>query len=296
MKPLEPYIMKKVVVLRESDTAFVAAKAMKARRIGCVIVMGGAGDVKGVVTDRDLVESVLASEMGPNTRLRDLMSRPIRSVSEDEGVEAALEVMKKYGIRRVPVTKKMGQHLKCVGMVSLDDLIAAKAVSLQDLSQIVKNQIVSRQSYWKIEAPNGAHFITEVAKSFYQERAEVENFVYFMFESIFRRLHYSSAIQFMLQLPTEVQEQLIHLEPGPDVSITGQYMVKKTAELLKMPAAGAVKSLQKAWSVFTQFSDQSEIENVIVQLPDDIQLLLNDSASPLRFIHADTEQLLKGRV
>ncbi len=63
------------------DTVVRAARAMTERRVGAATVLEGAR-VVGVVTERDVMEKVVAAGGDPSTtRVRDIMSSPALSVS-----------------------------------------------------------------------------------------------------------------------------------------------------------------------------------------------------------------------
>ena len=67
------------------DTVVRAARAMTERRVGAATVLEGTG-VVGVVTERDVMEKVVAAGGDPNTtRVRDIMSSPARLSGKSGG-------------------------------------------------------------------------------------------------------------------------------------------------------------------------------------------------------------------
>jgi CBS domain-containing protein len=100
------------------DTAADAAHMMKDHSIGDVIVLDG-GQVVGLVTDRDLVVRVIADDLEPQkTRIGDICSRDVVSVSMDDDADHAVELMIQHAIRRIPVVETG----TAVGMVTMGDL------------------------------------------------------------------------------------------------------------------------------------------------------------------------------
>src|SRR5262245_31117937 len=99
-------------------TVMEAALAMREREIGDVVILEG-GRLCGILTDRDIVVRALALGNDPyETRVADICSRQLTTVSPDESVHQAVQLMRQKAIRRLPVEE--GGHV--VGIVSLGDL------------------------------------------------------------------------------------------------------------------------------------------------------------------------------
>lgn len=106
------------VALDASEPVDEAARRMKAEDIGDVIVLQD-GQICGVVTDRDIVVRVLAEGRDPNqTQLGEVCSREVASVSPDDDLTAAGDLMRDRAVRRVPVV----ENGRPVGIVSIGDL------------------------------------------------------------------------------------------------------------------------------------------------------------------------------
>jgi CBS domain-containing protein len=102
----------------DPDTSVVdAAKKMSEREIGDVLVQNGV-DVC-IVTDRDVVVRVVAEGRDPaNTRVRDVCTTTVETVTPDTPIATAVGLMRDKAIRRLPVV----EDGKAVGIVSLGDL------------------------------------------------------------------------------------------------------------------------------------------------------------------------------
>ncbi|HEX2272583.1 MAG TPA: CBS domain-containing protein [Acidimicrobiales bacterium] len=106
------------VALDASEPVVEAARRMKDQDIGDVIVVEG-GQVCGVVTDRDIVVRVLAEGRDPSqTRLGEVCSRDVATVSPGDDLTTAGDLMRDRAIRRVPVV----EDGRPVGIVSIGDL------------------------------------------------------------------------------------------------------------------------------------------------------------------------------
>jgi len=114
-----------------------AAALMRDLDVGVIPVAEG-DELLGLVTDRDLTLRVLAERKDPAAvRLGDIATKAPVTVSPDEKLSTAREVMSEHRIRRLPVMK--GNRL--VGILSLGDVALADASeravgeALEDISE-----------------------------------------------------------------------------------------------------------------------------------------------------------------
>jgi len=80
----------------------------------------------GMITDRDIAIRAVAEGLGPDTRVRSIMSTDLRWCFEDEDVEDVAEQMADHKIRRLPV---LSREKRLIGVVSLGDLSQADGAS-----------------------------------------------------------------------------------------------------------------------------------------------------------------------
>lgn len=124
-------IQRTVATLDERSTALQAAQVMTERFIGSVVVTG-AGRVKGIFTERDLVKRVIAAGRDPGgAHLGEVMREDLVHVGPHESVENCLELMREHRCRHLLVFD--GEE--CVGIVSLRDLVA---LMLEEKEQLIQ--------------------------------------------------------------------------------------------------------------------------------------------------------------
>jgi CBS domain-containing protein len=128
-------ICNRIVMVAERDMSLVqAAQLMRDHHVGCLVVVDetGAGRlVAGMLTDRDIVTAVIAQEVDPNTlRVEDVMTSDVVTALEEDSVMDMLGLMRRKGLRRIPVTTP-GRALQ--GLVTLDDLLEIFAEQLRAL-------------------------------------------------------------------------------------------------------------------------------------------------------------------
>lgn len=108
--------------LASSTSVAEAARAMRERDIGVVVVMEG-GELAGIVTDRDIVVRAVARDLDAGTTpLRDVCTRDPVTVAPDEDVEGAVALMREHAVRRLPVVD--GGEI--VGILSIGDLAVSE--------------------------------------------------------------------------------------------------------------------------------------------------------------------------
>lgn len=97
------------------------AKKMRLEDIGSIPV-GKNDRLVGMITDRDICCRGIGN--GRDTKklsAKDVMSKPILYCREDQDIEAAVRIMKKGQVRRLPV---INAKKRMVGMLSLGDISA----------------------------------------------------------------------------------------------------------------------------------------------------------------------------
>ncbi len=106
------------VYVKPSEPLSSAAKKMKNNGIGGVLVMDG-DKLCGIVTDRDIVVRAIAEGKNPDTtKVGDVCSPNLTTLSPEDKVEDAIQLMRAKAIRRIPIVKDG----KAVGVLSIGDL------------------------------------------------------------------------------------------------------------------------------------------------------------------------------
>jgi CBS domain-containing protein len=106
------------VTVQMRDTITAAARTMRDANIGDVVVLEN-GQVRGILTDRDIVVRALAEGRDPTqTAVGDICSRELTTLSPHDAIGDAMAVMRDKALRRLPVVEEG----RPVGIVSLGDL------------------------------------------------------------------------------------------------------------------------------------------------------------------------------
>jgi PAS domain S-box-containing protein len=138
-------VMSRNVATASPDALVVsAAKVMAEKKISCLVVMDRQ-DVAGILTETDVLRRVVRN--GKNfyrTKLAQIMSSPVETVSSDLSVLDASEIMGEKHIKRLPVL----EGSKLVGIVTQTDLVQAlTSYGLwKDISEVMSLNVAGIQS------------------------------------------------------------------------------------------------------------------------------------------------------
>jgi len=130
-KPLKDILNRDVITIGPTASVSEAAYLMMREEIGSLVVVDDERFPVGIITDRDLVISVIAG--GKNSEkviVEEVMTKDLVYIDESANIMDILSTLSEYSIRRMPVTKDG----KLTGIVSVDDLIVVIATELSDLA------------------------------------------------------------------------------------------------------------------------------------------------------------------
>jgi CBS domain-containing protein len=115
---------KDVTVIQEDETIRQAAERLAQDDIGILPICDNNKQIKGVLTDRDIVVNVIARGKDPNTtRAREMEQGEVITLRPDDSIEHARDLMAQRQVRRLPVV----ENGRVVGMVSQADIAKSTA-------------------------------------------------------------------------------------------------------------------------------------------------------------------------
>lgn len=123
---------KKLVIasLKRNPSALDVAKLMIKNKVGSVVLVDTGGKPVGIVTERDLLKKVSASNKpAKSIAAKSIMSSPVVSIKSYDSAETAAAVMAKKKIKRVVVVEDDGS---CAGVISATDVARKLARILAD--------------------------------------------------------------------------------------------------------------------------------------------------------------------
>ena len=138
MRPVSDHYEREVASIASHAGIRDAVEAMRDAGVGSLVVVDGESHPVGILTDRDLLERVIAESRDVGaTRVSDVMSSPLHTATPDEPLDRVVQVMSSKAVRRVPIVRDG----KLVGLVTLDDALATLSDELHELSAASRRAI-----------------------------------------------------------------------------------------------------------------------------------------------------------
>jgi len=132
-------VEKDFLSLPKNTNALEAAREMKAKSHGYVIIASVGGSPEGIVTEWDYLAKIVADGRDPaKVRLGDIMTGDLVSVDGNDGLDQVAQVMAQKGIRRVLVIKDQ----KVLGVITAKTMLSR----LKEYVDRVSSQIARLQS------------------------------------------------------------------------------------------------------------------------------------------------------
>lgn len=277
---LRPYRRARLLVLGEGDTALDAARAIEQNRVGAVLVQKKRR-VTGIVTDRDLMTRVVGRSLASeDTRLGDIMSSPVITLSPADSQSQAIRLMRESNVRRIPLVDEGGA---AVGMVTLDDLILDEAAPLDEIAAVVQAQIGEgglaeselspgrRRSAARAQGTLGRMVALVRARGRFSSRDQAEEALREVLSAVVRRIDPGEAKDLVAQLPSLLHSRLRRLPPGPDKGVTRAGVVSDLAERLGMDEEAAAEALSAVGGAVAESVTDGQMDEVRRQLPPDLR-------------------------
>ena len=117
MKKVQAIMKNNVVTANPETTVADASKLMLKEDVGCLVIMEG-NEIKGIVTDRDLMHCSAHGHNIQECSISSHMSSPVVTARPDVLIMNLAKLMIAKRIKRVPITE--GREL--VGIISFSDI------------------------------------------------------------------------------------------------------------------------------------------------------------------------------
>ena len=125
--------------LPSGTSVLEAARAMRERRHGFVIVVTADGKPEGIATEWDFVSRVVAEDRDPEAiRIEEIMTRNLVTIDAGAGIDAVAQLMVDRGTRRLLVVRDG----KILGVIEAKTILARFKDYIDRLSaQIARTQV-----------------------------------------------------------------------------------------------------------------------------------------------------------
>jgi CBS domain-containing protein/uncharacterized protein (DUF2267 family) len=272
---LKWYVRPRLVTLPPTSSVLEAARAIEQNNIGAVVVQDK-GTLLGILTDRDLAIRVVGRGLDPRaTTVEEVMTTNVASLAPTASQAAAIRLMLKRNVRRVPLV----DGGRFVGLVTLDDLLLDEAAPIDRLGAIIEAQIgeggpaatarspARRRSAARAEATYRRLLNRLCADAGLEDAEQAEAALGLVLEGLVRRLTPDEAEDLIAQLPSLLQPSLYALASGPDRLVTRETIEQDLARRLEVEPARAAEFLAAVGALVVQIVSPGQMEDVRGQLP-----------------------------
>jgi CBS domain-containing protein len=132
------------ICIRDVDTAtgdesaLTAARRMRDRSVGTLLVVDDHNHPMGLLSDRDLALRVIAQERDPaRTPVSEIMTAMPMTILESSSIESALGHMRTGRFRRLPVVNGADE---LVGIITLDDILTLLAEEFSMVGALLERE------------------------------------------------------------------------------------------------------------------------------------------------------------
>ena len=132
---------REVIISEAEATALDAAKLMRKHHVGDVIIVKSENNIRrpiGIVTDRDLIVEIMATELDPAViTVGDIMVPNLVTVQETTEIFETIQYMRRKAVRRAPVIDDKGG---LIGIITMDDLLKLLSEELSELAKLIDRE------------------------------------------------------------------------------------------------------------------------------------------------------------
>lgn len=134
--------------IEAGQSVLEAVQVMAKEGVGAIAVLerGEKSELCGVFTERDVMLRVVLQKLDPqNTKVRNVMTAPVASISDNLTAEEAFNLMVERHMRHLAIVSKEGDLL---GMLSIRNL-------LEHLVEDLQRELHSLDQYMSNDGPGG---------------------------------------------------------------------------------------------------------------------------------------------
>ncbi|MDE2799124.1 MAG: CBS domain-containing protein [Gemmatimonadota bacterium] len=126
---------RRVIAIAPNHTLDVVLATLIQNSVGALVVQNRAGDLLGIITERDLMREVYNGADLQAARVEDVMTRDLVTSHPDSDIEYVMAAMTEGRFRHMPIVDEAG----LAGIVSIGDIVKAKLESAEEEVMLYKD-------------------------------------------------------------------------------------------------------------------------------------------------------------
>lgn len=129
-----------VFTVKPDDSVQTIVDTLARHRIGAVLVVDGAGEVQGIVSERDVVRAMAGNlAMVGSKTAADIMTEKVRTCAPGDTEADLMQLMTAHRIRHLPVIAEG----RLAGMISIGDVVKHRIETMEREAEDMKSYIAS---------------------------------------------------------------------------------------------------------------------------------------------------------
>jgi CBS domain-containing protein len=127
--------------IEDNKSIAEAAALMNTKKLGSLMVVDASGKYIGIVTERDLLTHFGSCGEDPcSSPVKDLMTKDLICIEENDTLNQAMNIMTKNKIRHLPVVSEK----KVVGLISIGDVVDFIRTGLESETKYLTDYITDQ--------------------------------------------------------------------------------------------------------------------------------------------------------
>lgn len=126
-----------VITIVQTESVQAAAKVLREKRFGSLMVRDKAGKIAGIITERDIIRGI--ADRGAavlSFKVEDLMTKEVWSCKASDLIKDVMQQMSVRRIRHVPVLDEKGD---LVGIISSTDIVKYRLTERADEVAVLRD-------------------------------------------------------------------------------------------------------------------------------------------------------------
>ncbi|MCX5633028.1 MAG: CBS domain-containing protein, partial [Phycisphaerae bacterium] len=299
-KNIEEIMSRDVAVIQRGEAVADAAKIMNARNCSCIVVLSG-GDVVGILTEKDILEKIVAAKKDPaRTKVEEIMSSPVISVPPDYSAFNSSRMMEQKHIRRLVVM----ENERLCGIVTQTDIFRAIKKKLEnDEEKNLKSLENSKNSIYALNMDGQVTYVNPAFMKLF-EVGDCEEFTNQPFLPERFWVNPEDRAQFLSELKNghlELKELSLKTSKGSRIYVTIFYILTKDIHGENNGSQGIIYDItpQKELSALRKAEEalresQERYRRITNAVTDYIYTVRFANGSPVETIHSAASVAVSG--
>ena len=152
---LRDILRKKLETIEEITSVQEAAKKMKDKNVGSLVVVDVNGKPEGLVTEGDLVRKVCINDVRPSTvTTKEIMSFPLITIKASSSPSAAADMMLKNNVRHLLVVEEDSAN-RPIGVITAFDFTSYQEYTADEDKEAIEKVLENYMSSADADAFTG---------------------------------------------------------------------------------------------------------------------------------------------